>query len=233
MKKALLALAAVLALVLTASALGDDFSQGNGANATANWKVLSLGAVSDSWNTKGARAFDDGIGFAFGADPYTRFFLTSHQGSGLLGDLTGKTLTATFTITGTATAFTYDPGPPASQLTEKNEACPTPASVRLYFKGNNNGNGNLTPDKQWWSTPQAYTLTSLVGNTLTLTVPLDTANWTNKDFQLASDVPTDFAAAVATVGAVGVSFGGGCFLPTGAVPTDGTASFVLKSYSVS
>jgi hypothetical protein len=34
--------------------------------------------------------------------------LTSHPGSGLLGDLTGKTLTATLTITGTATAFTYE-----------------------------------------------------------------------------------------------------------------------------
>jgi len=215
--------------VLTTAALGDDFSQGNGAKATAQWKVLSLGAVGNSWTTKGARAFDDGIGFAFGADPSTRFLLTSHQGSGLLGDLTGKTLTATFTITGTATAFTYTPGPPGSP----NEACLTPASVRLYFKGNYNGNGNLTPDKQWWSTPQAYTLTSLVGHTLTLTVPLDTANWINEGFQLASDVPPAFAAAVASVGAVGVSFGGGCFLPTGAVPTDGTASFVLKSYSVS
>jgi hypothetical protein len=59
------------------------------------------------------------------------------------------------------------------------------------------------------------------------------ANWSNLGFQLASDVPTYFAAAVARVGAVGVSFGGGCFLPTGAVPTDGTASFVPKSYSVS
>ena len=75
---------------------------------------------------------------------------------------------------------------------------------------------------QWWSTPQAYFLTSLVGNTLTLTVPLDTANWTDRGFELPSDVPTDFAAAVANVGAVGVSS-----------PTDGTASFVLKSYSVS
>lgn len=219
--------------MLTTSALGegDDFSQGKSVKAAPNWKVLSLGAPPDSWTTKPAQAFDDGIGFAFGADPYTRLFLTSHRGSGLLGDLTGKTLTATFTITGTAIAFTYDPG--MGTLADKNEACPTPASVRLYFDGDYNGNGNLTPEKQWWSTPQAYTLTSLVGNTLTLTVPLDTANWSDKGFQLASDVPTYFAAAVARVGAVGVSFGGGCFLPTGAVPTDGTASFVLKSYSVS
>ncbi len=247
MKKAALALVAVLAMALTASALGEDFSQGQGATAATHWKVLSLGAPPDRWTTEGAQAFDDGIGFAFGADSYTRFFLTSNQGSGLLGNLTGKTLTATFTITGTATAFTYDPGPPAWELTKKNEACTRPASVRLYFEDNTNG--PFTDDtagwsRQWWSTPQvqkghrpgpdvAYTLTSLLGHTLTLTVPLDAANWTNKGFQRASDVPTYFAAAVANVGAVGVSFGGGCFLPTGAYPTDGTASFVLKSYSVS
>lgn len=36
MKKAVFALAA--------SALGDDFSQGKGAKAAPNWKVLSLGS---------------------------------------------------------------------------------------------------------------------------------------------------------------------------------------------
>jgi hypothetical protein len=128
--------------------------------------------------------------------------LTSHPGSGLLGNLTGKTLTATFTITGTALAAThYGDG-------QQWNACgtPTPASVRLYFEGNTNG--PFENSHQWWSNPQAYTLTSLVGNTLTLTVPLNTANWYDRGFEPASDVPTDFAAAVATVGAVGVSFGG-------------------------
>ena len=73
----------------------------------------------------------------------------------------------------------------------------------------------------------------------TLTVPLDMANWSDKVGRVprpASDVPTDFADAVATVGAVGVSFGGGCIsfaFAGGVAPTDGTASFVLKSYSVS
>jgi hypothetical protein len=207
--------------------LGDDFSQGKGAKAAPNWKVL--GAVPGSaWHQKPAEAFADGIGFAFSTTPTdTKLFLTTHPGSGLLGDLTGKTLTATFTITGTATAFTYfkEGKPDNDGLC----AAPAPASVRLYFEGET----NAEKKHQWWSTPQAYTLTSLVGTTLTLTVPLDTANWTRKDRQLASDVPIDFAAAVATVSTVGVSFGGGCFLPTGAFPTDGTASFVLKSYSVS
>ena len=222
MKKAVLTLAAVLALVLTASALGDDFSQGKGAKAAPNWKVLSFG--SGHWKQRPAQAFADGIGFAFHTTPNPRLFLTDQPASGLLGDLTGKTLTATFTITGTATAFTSGEGPPEN-------ACGMPASARLYFQ--RNFKGPFMNSEQWWSTPQAYTLTSLVGHTLTLTVPLNTANWTNRGFELASDVPTDFAAAVARVGAVGVSFGGGCFLPTGAFPTDGTASFVLKSYAVS
>ena len=223
LKKAVLALAAVLALVLTASALGDDFSQGKGAKAAPHWKVLSLG--SGHRTQKPAQVFADGIGFAFGTTPDPRLFLTDYTGSGLLGDLTGKTLTATFTITGTATAFTAGDGPP------ENACGGTPASVRLYFE--RKFKGPIMNSDQWWSTPQAYFLTSLVGNTLALTVPLDTANWTDRGFELPSDVPTDFAAAVANVGAVGVSFGGGCFLPTGAFPTDGTASFVLKSYSVS
>jgi hypothetical protein len=230
MNKAVLALAVALALVLTASALGDDFSQGKGIKAAPNWKVLSLGIPPDNWTNKPAQAYADGIGFEFGSSspPYRRLFLTTHPGSGLLGDLTGKTLTATFTITGTATVFTYDPGPP--QLAVLNEACPTPPSVRLYFE--RDINGPTSQENYWWSTSQSYTLAGVVGNTLTLTVPLTMANWTDRAIQLA-DNPASFAAAVANVGAVGVSFGGGCYLPTGAWPTDGTASFVLKSYSVS
>ena len=79
MKKALLALAAVLALVLTASALGDDFSQGNGAKAAANWKVLGLGPSGQTSTSKPATAFADGIGFAFSTTPTdTRLFVTPH-----------------------------------------------------------------------------------------------------------------------------------------------------------
>ena len=95
-----------LALVVTAPALGDDFSHGKGARAAPTWKVLSRGP-GGSFTTKPAQTFADGIGFAFVTDPDRQLFLTAHPGSGLLGDLTGKTLTATFTITGTATAFTY------------------------------------------------------------------------------------------------------------------------------
>jgi hypothetical protein len=228
MKKAALALAAVLALVLTASALGDDFSQGKGAKAAPNWTVLTTG--DNGFKRKPAQAFADGIGFAFGTAPDdTRLFVTSHPGSGMLGDLTGgKTLTATFTITGTATAFTYrGAGNPDF---DGQCGAPTPPSVHLYFDGNA---PPWTGDFQQWFSPQAHTLTSLVGTTLTLTVPLDPAYWANKRGVPASDLSTYFAASLADVGAVGFAFGGGCFAGIGAWPTDGTASFVLKSYSVS
>ena len=219
-------------------AMTNDFSQGKGARAAPNWKVL--GAVPGSpWHRKPAEAFADGIGFAFSTTPTdTKLFLMDHRGSDLLGDLTGKTLTARFTITGTATAFTYfGEGNP-----ENDGRCgtPAPASVRLYFEG------NTTSEKlhQWWSN-QAHALTSLVGTALTLTVPLDTANWSDKVVpqgsdkpvpRPASDVPTDFADAVATVGTVGLSYGGGCIMfafAGGVGSADGTASFVLNSYSVS
>jgi hypothetical protein len=104
MKKAVLALAAALALMPAASAPGDDFSQGKRAKAAPAWKVLAV------------------------ARPARR---SSPSRPGL--------------------------SPTAS-----------------YFEGN--ATGPYVYAKQWWSNLQAYTLTSLVGNTLTLTAPLDTVN---------------------------------------------------------
>ena len=80
MKKAVLALAAVLTLMLTASALGHDFSQGKSANAAPKWKVLTL--RSGHWKQKPAQAFADGFGFAFGTTQDARLLLTNHPGSG-------------------------------------------------------------------------------------------------------------------------------------------------------
>lgn len=215
--------------------MGDDFSQGRGANAAPNWKVIGKNPSGHEGASRPAQAFDDGIGFAFEPDPQgNKLFLTDHRGS-LLGNLTGKTLTATFTIIPTGAMFTY------TGEGESWNACGTPthASVRLYFEASTIG--PWEEQDRWWSNPQASPLTSLVGQPVTLAVPLDTASWYDKGPdgktpQPASDVPTDFAAAVARVIRVGVSFGGGCdiyALAGGAAPTNGTASFVLKSYLVS
>jgi hypothetical protein len=229
MNKAVLALGAVLALVLATSALGDDFSQGKGANAAPNWKILGKNPSGQEGTSKVAQSFADGIGFTFGTDPVdSKLFVTDHPDSPLLGDLShANRLTATFTIAGTATGFTYWRTGPNS--------CPTPtdAAVGLYFDGN-----AIDPSSdEWWSNSQVSIVTSpVVGHTFTLSVPLDVADWSNHSLDTGSGVKDDFAAAVATVSAIGVSFGGGCglyALTGGVAPTGGTASFVLKSYSIS
>ena len=46
-----------------------------------------------------------------------------------------------------------------------------------------------------------------------------------------SEVPAEFAAALADVGAVGMTFGG-CFAGHGIYVADGNATFILDSYSV-
>jgi hypothetical protein len=216
MKKAVFALAA--------SALGDDFSQGKGAKATANWKVLSLGAVPDSRTTKGARAFADGIGFAFGTTPDTKLLLTSRPGQRPPRRLDRQDADGDVHDHRHGHRVHLLRGEPAGvRLRPPRIGAPVlrgqhhrPLHVRKAMVVEPAG---VHPDEPGRQYPHVD----------------GSARHGELDQQglPARFGSTDFAAAVATVGAVGVSFGGGCFLPTGAVPTDGTASFVLKSYSVS
>lgn len=227
MRKVLaLGAAFLLVLGLAAPTLATDFSQGGAANAAANWKVYNYNLSNRAYASRVATTFNTGIGFDFLSKPDTALFLTK-QDKSLLGDLTGKTITATFTMNRSAgAAFTYYGAP---------DACGTPASVRLFFEGNTNG--PFTYDtagfsKYWWSNPDSATLASVFGDTVTLTVPVDTANWSNWGGQLASAVPTYFAAAVSDVSMIGLSFGGGCFFANGVGMSAGSASFVLTDYTV-
>lgn len=230
MKRVLIPLAVcVLALAAAVPVLADDFANGNGANAAPNWKVYSLSSSGQTYATKGAQASNGGIGFDFMTTPNTRLFMTTHPGD-LLGDLTGKTITATFTIVGSSPAFTY------YGEGQTWNPCGTPASVRLYFEGNTNGpftNDTAGYSKYWWSNPGSATLTSVVGATVTLNVPLTTAEWSDWGGEPASTVASYFNEAVADVSGIGLSFGGGCFFANGVgLTSGGPASFVLTSFSV-
>ena len=220
--------AVALLLGLGNPVIASDFSHGQGATAAPNWKVYNYNASGQAYSSTAAMSFDSGIGFAFLSTPDTALF-TTKQDKTLLGDLTGGTITATFEIRGTTDAtFTYYDAPGACGLHGP--------SARLYFEGNTNG--PFTYDtagysKYWWSNPESATLASLVGNTVTLTVPLTPGNWSDWGGQPGSSVPTSFAAAVAKVSAIGLSFGGGCFFANGVGMSTGSASFVLSSYAVS
>jgi hypothetical protein len=229
MRKTLtLAAAVALALSVAAPALASDFSNGKGATAAPNWKVYEFNASGQAYSSNAAAVYANGIGFDF-LNRADTALITTKQDKTLLGNLTGASLSATFTIVGTDAAFTYYGSPGACGLNGPN--------VRLYFEGNTNG--PFTYDtagyaKYWWSNPGSYAISDVYvgGTTVTLTVPLDTAYWSDWGGELAASVPNYFAAAVRKVSAVGLSFGGGCFFANGVGVTAGSASFVLTSFSV-
>lgn len=138
----------------------------------------------------------------------------------LLGDLTGKTLSADYDIQAAGGLFTY-----YGQGTSSNP-CSTPASVRLYFSTNNN---QLGESQYWWSNPESG---QLAGGHFSLTAALTPALWSDRDGHGGDFDPSHtaaFNAAVADVQHNGLSFGGGCFFANGVGHT-GTASFTLTSF---
>jgi hypothetical protein len=140
----------------------------------------------------------------------------------LLGDLSGKTLTATFEISGATGAFTYfGEGTP-------DNPCGTPASVRMYFTTDNSGGFAFT--HYWWSNP----VSQVLGNgTFTLTATVEPAGWSDWNGQNGATQTAGFADAASNVILVGFSFGGGCFFENGVGTTDGSGTFQLDSFTAS
>ena len=150
--------------------------------------------------------------------------MTTTQDKSLLGDLTGKTITATFTVTASSGAvYAYD-------MSDGNTCTPAVAFVRPYFKSNLKGDFAAT--NYWWANPTHYTFVNGTTDTITLAVPVATGNWSDWNGEADSTVVAAFAQAVTNVGQIGLSFGGGCFFANGVGLSAGTASFLLTSYTV-
>ncbi len=226
---AVLAAASVTALVIASPAFAEGFAQGKGSKAAANWKVEARNASGRALNATVATSYPDGgIGFEMPTlenpeEPQgsATFLATDHPGP-LLGDLTGKTITATVEIEGEDPVFTYD---------SFGYSCSRPASVRFIVEGNTQGPFN--PADYWWSNPVGATLESLVGKSATLSVPLEGSQWSNYYGHFGTGEEAEaFAASVADVTDIGLSFGGGCFFSNGAGLASGSATFHLLSFSV-
>ena len=136
----------------------------------------------------------------------------------LLGDLTNKTVTATFTVRH-ANTFTYGGEPDGSGL---------PATVRLFFETNNAGGFDST--HYWWSNPASEVLRN---GTFTVTAAIDPALWSDWNGQIGTSVPDKFEDAASNVTMIGLSFGGGYFFENGVGTTDGSGTFILSSYTAS
>ena len=214
------AVALVASVVLRAPA--------SAAPAANGWKIYSYNASGQALRTNVA-ATDSGIaGFDF-LDTADDALLATDQPSAnavVLGDLTGKTISATFHIDATADAtFTYyGEGTP-------DNSCASPASVRLYFQ--TKATGAFDPKRYWWSNPAHVDLRGGAG---AVSAPLTPGQWSDWDGHENTDAAdgdhlTAFANAVKDVTLVGLSFGGGCFFENGVGMKTGTASFHLDTFA--
>jgi hypothetical protein len=158
--------------------------------------------------------------FNFTNQNNTALLVTDKGSSPFLGNDTGKTVTATFTISGANTAFTYFGEP---------DGCGSPANVRLFFQTSNAGGFDET--HFWWSNPASATL---VNGTFTVTALVDGAGWSDffGHFGNNPDFAAGFASAASNVTTIGLSFGGGCFFENGVGTVDGTGTLTLDAFSV-
>lgn len=190
------------------------------ADAT-NWKVgyytpSSVGTLSFAQAKPGGGL----ASFNFTDQANTALLVTTHGAykGDTLGDLTGKTITATFDITGaTPGAFIYF-----------GTCGTTPASTRLFFQTDNGGGFAYT--HYWWSNPESRVLAN---GTWTLTASLNPALWSDWNGQFGTTEPDGFADAASNVTVIGLSFGGGCFFENGVGTADGSGTFTLDTFSVS
>ncbi len=153
-------------------------------------------------------------------------YLATTQGSqsksGLLGDIYGKTVSATFTVTGTSPVFWYNTA---------DNPCGTPSSVRLFFQTRNKG-GSFVETNYWWSNPISYQLAS-DGTAITLNAVVSGANWSDLYGHFGTGTyASGFEHAASNVTMIGLAFGGGCCFANGVGLQSGTATFHLDSYNV-
>jgi len=200
--------------VLTALA----WSAGPAAAGGSEWKVGSISGSDKTLSLASADLPDGGLAqFQFTNQPETSLLVTTHGSSPLLGNLTGKTITATFDVSG-ATAFFYD--------TSGGNTCGTPANTRLYFQTDNGGGFAFT--HFWWSNPESQ---FLANGHFTLTATVEPGEWSDWNGQPGATQVPGFMDAASNVTMIGLSFGGGCFFENGVGTTDGSGTLTLDSYS--
>ena len=209
------------------AAHAEDFE--NPKPGAPKWKVIDYNRIQ----THPARIPDKiagGISFDFLNTPDTALLGTSHPSyrGNLLGDLTGKTLSARVGVTVTSgnPQFTYYGEP---------DGCGRAANVRFYFQTDTSGKFEETD--YWWSNPMSFDLEVLKPSDQTLIAQFsDPAQWSDFNGHFASDpnYTAAFGDAIRDVQFVGLSFGGGCFFENGVGIKAGTGSgsFRLMDFTV-
>jgi hypothetical protein len=135
----------------------------------------------------------------------------------------GKTVTMTFQINTTGT-------PQFNYMLDPTNTCVSPATVHLFIEHANDD--FLTETYQWWAIPSSAVLAA---GTVTLTAPITPDQWSDmygNVGNLDSTRLAGFSDALANVGNIGMTFGGGCFLVHGVNISGGTAQFNLIDFQI-
>jgi hypothetical protein len=210
-----------------------------GAAAVATLLVSSAPAMADASNWKVGYYTPSGRTLSFGEAgnagmasldftnlDNTALLVTENKAkSAGLGDLSGKTVAADYTLSGltTGATFTYFGEPSCGGTT---------AYVRYFFQTSNAGGFDET--HYWWSNPVA---SALIGNGPASLAPVsfDGANWSDFYGHFGNDpvYSAGFTSAVSNITTIGLSFGGGCFFENGVGTTDGSGTFTLNDFTIS
>jgi hypothetical protein len=123
--------------------------------------------------------------------------------------------------------FLYDSGP--------DNSCAVPAHVRflLQQKDDDLSGKNGKQYFRWWSNSVAYQLAP--GSAHLRAALTDLSQWTSVFGEKANASAASvagFKQAIANLGNVGFSFGGGCFYGHGVHVSGGTARFAITSYAL-
>ncbi len=208
------------------------------------WGQYNLGGPIPAGTVAGGTA-------TFGFSPgYVALLSTTNPG--LTGDLAGQTLYASFAVTGLSDGAHFEYSGESSSSVS---SCSPEPMVRFYFSSSamsgpsypapgplptsGNPSFGLTPSAyyshSWWSTGNNAVALCFNAGGLSLKVNLgDPSQWSDWNGQNAAESPAlgaSFANAVSHVSSVGLSFGGGSFYENGVTTTDGSATFILNSFT--
>lgn len=168
------------------------------------------------------------------AKPSSKYpaFLTTAVDTNFLGDLTGKTISATLNLTTTSNPI----------ITFKGQGtwntCPAPAQTCFFISSSPGPYDALDSSRQnefWFAFNDRAEVSATMG-TVTISQTFDPANWSNSFGQSAANpaFTAAFQAVVQDVKQSGLWFSGGCFYDIGIAVTvnSGTAIIHLLSYDV-
>ncbi len=205
----------------------------NSGQSASGWHIGYYNPSNRALSNAEAPSAPGGVAsLNFTNQPNTALLTTDQKAKNpsLLGDLTGKTVSASFALTGLSTSH------PVIYYNEPDACGGTTAYVRYFFDTVNSGGFNET--NYWWSNPTSLPLT--VDGTYSIPpVSLIGANWSDYYGHFGTNANSDgfngaagFKFAVGHVTNMGLSFGGGCFFENGVGTNDGSGTFTLNTFTV-